>query len=35
MKIIISETAKTNLEKQLKEYDLTDKGLRIYISGYG
>lgn len=35
MKINITEKAKTMLEEQLQEHDLTDKGLRIYIAGFG
>ena len=35
MKILISETAKTELEKDLKQYDMTNKGLRLFITGYG
>lgn len=35
MNVKISEVAKTELEQQLKNYDMTNKGLRLYITGYG
>ena len=35
MKILVSETAKTEFEQELKNYDLTNKGLRVFITGYG
>jgi len=35
MKIVVSETAKAELENQLKEHDLSNKGLRLYIAGFG
>lgn len=35
MKISITEKAQLELEQQLKEYDMTGKGLRLYIAGHG
>lgn len=35
MKILISEAAKMELEQELKQYDMTNKGLRLFITGYG
>jgi len=35
MKIIVTQEAQTELIQQLKEYDMTDKGLRLYVAGHG
>lgn len=35
MKIVISDAAITELEQQLKQHDMTNKGLRLFIAGYG
>lgn len=35
MKINVSETAQVELEQQLKQLDMTNKGLRLYIAGHG
>ena len=35
MKVIITPEAKVELVEQLKQYDMTEKGLRLYIAGHG
>lgn len=35
MKLIVTKEAQTELSEQLKQYDMTDKGLRLYVAGHG